>query len=89
VRDIKLTENKLLPSLPFKAHIPYTWDMSLSHSPITKIRVGCPAHNCGGRCLLIAHIEDGKIIRLDTDDRPDTIAAPQLRACARGRAYLR
>jgi anaerobic dimethyl sulfoxide reductase subunit A len=62
--------------------------MSLPHS-VQKIRVGCPAHNCGGRCLLIAHIEDGKIIRLDTDDRPDTIAAPQLRACARGRAYLR
>ena len=56
---------------------------------VQTIRVGCPAHNCGGRCLLIAHIQDGKIIRLDTDDRPDTIAAPQLRACARGRAYLR
>src|SRR5512140_1971594 len=57
--------------------------------PVTKIRVGCPAHNCGGRCLLIAHIQDGKIIHLDTDDRPDSVAAPQLRACARGRAYLR
>ncbi len=56
---------------------------------IKKIRVGCPAHNCGGRCLLIAHIQDGKIIRLDTDDSPDTLASPQLRACARGRAYLR
>lgn len=56
---------------------------------ITRIRVGCPAHNCGGRCLLIAHIQDGRIIRLDTDDRPDTLAAPQLRACVRGRAYLR
>jgi anaerobic dimethyl sulfoxide reductase subunit A len=55
---------------------------------IQTIRVGCPAHNCGGRCLLIAHIQDGKIIRLETDDRPDTIAVPQLRACARGRAYL-
>jgi len=53
------------------------------------IRVGCPAHNCGGRCLLIAHIQDGRITRLDTDDRPDTLAAPQLRACVRGRAYLR
>ena len=67
--------------------------MSLLHStvhrPSSTVRVGCPAHNCGGRCLLIAHIEDGKIVRLDTDDRPDTIAAPQLRACARGRAYLR
>jgi len=53
------------------------------------VRVGCPAHNCGGRCLLIAHIQDGRITHLDTDDRPDSIAAPQLRACVRGRAYLR
>ena len=44
--------------------------MSLS-SPVQKIRVGCPAHNCGGRCLLIAHVQDGRITRLDTDDRPD------------------
>ncbi len=54
-----------------------------------RIRVGCPAHNCGGRCLLIAHIEDGRILRLETDDRPDSVAAPQLRACVRGRSYLR
>ena len=54
-----------------------------------KIRVGCPAHNCGGRCLLIANIENGRITRLETDDRPDSLAAPQLRACARGLAYLR
>ena len=53
------------------------------------VRVGCPAHNCGGRCLLIAHVNDGVITRLDTDDRPDTLAAPQLRACVRGRSYLR
>jgi DmsA/YnfE family anaerobic dimethyl sulfoxide reductase A subunit len=56
---------------------------------ISHIRVGCPAHNCGGRCLLIAQVENGRITRLDTDDRPDSLAAPQLRACARGRAYLR
>ncbi len=62
---------------------------SQNQRTIKKIRVGCPAHNCGGRCLLIAHIQDGRIIHLDTDDRPDTLAAPQLRACARGRAYLR
>ncbi len=53
------------------------------------VRVGCPAHNCGGRCLLIAHVQDGLITRLDADDRPDVLAAPQLRACPRGRAYLR
>ena len=61
----------------------------LKDPEISRIRVGCPAHNCGGRCLLIAHVKDGRIIRLDTDDRPDSLAAPQLRACARGRAYLR
>ena len=53
------------------------------------VRVGCPAHNCGGRCLLIAHVSNGRITRLDTDDRPDSVAAPQLRACVRGRSYLR
>jgi anaerobic dimethyl sulfoxide reductase subunit A len=56
---------------------------------IQKIRVGCPAHNCGGRCLLIAHVQNGRITRLESDDRPDSPAAPQLRACVRGRAYLR
>jgi anaerobic dimethyl sulfoxide reductase subunit A len=58
-------------------------------STFQKIRVGCPAHNCGGRCLLVAHVQNGRITRLDTDDRPDSLAAPQLRACPRGRAYLR
>src|SRR5512139_396365 len=54
-----------------------------------KVRVGCPAHNCGGRCLLVAHVQHGRIVHLETDDRPDTVAAPQLRACVRGRSYLR
>jgi anaerobic dimethyl sulfoxide reductase subunit A len=53
------------------------------------VRVGCPAHNCGGRCLLVAHVENGRITRLEADDRPDSLASPQLRACPRGRAYLR
>jgi len=66
----------------------YTYGMPET-STMTRVRVGCPAHNCGGRCLLIANIQDGRILSLETDDRPDTLAAPQLRACARGRAYLR
>ncbi len=54
------------------------------------VRAGCPAHNCGGRCLLSLHVVDGVIVRIDTDDRPsDGIEAPQLRACLRGRAYRR
>jgi anaerobic dimethyl sulfoxide reductase subunit A len=55
-----------------------------------KVRTGCPAHNCGGRCVLVATIQEGVITRLESDDRPsDDASAPQLRACSRGRAYLR
>ncbi len=54
------------------------------------IRTGCPAHNCGGRCLLKVHVKDGIIVRIEGDDRPsDDIADPQLRPCVRGRAYRR
>lgn len=52
------------------------------------IRTGCPAHNCGGRCLLKVHVKDGIITRIETDDRPgDDLSDPQLRACIRGRSY--
>jgi anaerobic dimethyl sulfoxide reductase subunit A len=63
--------------------------MTVEQTTVNKIRVGCPAHNCGGRCLLIAHVENGRITHLETDDRPDSVVAPQLRACVRGRSYLR
>ncbi|MBN2417522.1 molybdopterin-dependent oxidoreductase [bacterium] len=54
------------------------------------VRVGCPSHNCGGKCLLKVHVRDGMIVRIDGDDRPtDDVADPQLRPCVRGRAYRR
>ncbi len=54
------------------------------------IRTCCPAHNCGGRCMLIAHVQDGVITRLSSDDREyDEIDDPRLLACARGKAYRR
>ncbi|MBC35111.1 MAG: dimethyl sulfoxide reductase subunit A [Bacteroidetes bacterium] len=52
------------------------------------VRVGCPSHNCGGRCLLKVYVKEGMITKIETDDRPsDTVADPQLRACFRGRSY--
>ncbi len=52
------------------------------------VRTGCPAHNCGGRCLLHVWVRGDEILRVDTDDRPgDDPSNPQLRACVRGRAY--
>ncbi|MCK8817849.1 molybdopterin-dependent oxidoreductase [Natroniella sulfidigena] len=45
-------------------------------------------NNCGGRCLIKAHVKDDIIVRLSTDDqKPDQPATPQARACVRGRAY--
>jgi anaerobic dimethyl sulfoxide reductase subunit A len=44
-------------------------------------------HNCGGRCLLKAHVVDGVVTRVKTDDtHPDEPNYPQQRACVRGRS---
>ncbi len=59
----------------------------LMEDGVRVIYAGCPAHNCGGRCLLKVFVRDDTIIRIETDDRPDSLEDPQLRACIRGRAY--
>ena len=44
-------------------------------------------HNCGGRCLNVALIKDGVVVRQKTDDtHPDSPDYPQQRGCARGRS---
>lgn len=56
-----------------------------------KIFAGSAPHNCGGRCVTKAYVEetDGKatIKRIITDEHPDTYENPQLRACVRCRSY--
>ena len=42
---------------------------------------GC--YDCGGRCVLRVHVKDGRAVRVETDEGEE----PQLRACARGRAF--
>ncbi|MBW1848031.1 MAG: molybdopterin-dependent oxidoreductase [Deltaproteobacteria bacterium] len=54
----------------------------MASDDITIVNTGC-CHDCGGRCVLKAHVKDGKIIRFETDNGEN----PQIRACARGRAY--
>ena len=41
-------------------------------------------HNCGGRCVVNAHVNDGKITRISTDARRWNPEHPPLPACARG-----
>ena len=44
-------------------------------------------HNCGGRCINLALVKDGVVLRQKTDDsHPDSPDFPQQRACQRGRS---
>ena len=44
-------------------------------------------NNCGGRCVIHAHVKDGKIVRLTTDTRADAGDGVPLCACVRGLNY--
>ncbi|MEW5960036.1 MAG: hypothetical protein AB1801_20125 [Chloroflexota bacterium] len=70
---------------------PFARERALIDQPGDRlVRTSCPAHNCGGRCLLVAQLKDGVITRLESDDRSyDEIDEPRLLACARGKSYLR
>jgi len=41
-------------------------------------------HNCGGRCVVNAHVVDGRIVHISTDQRRWNPDHPPLPACARG-----
>ena len=41
-------------------------------------------HNCGGRCVVNAHVSNGRIVRISTDTRRWNPDLPPLPACARG-----
>jgi anaerobic dimethyl sulfoxide reductase subunit A len=41
-------------------------------------------HNCGGRCVVNAHIREGRIVHISTDARRWNPEHPPLPACARG-----
>ena len=46
--------------------------------------------DCGSRCELVACVQDGRLVRIDTPPgRPDSITRPRLVPCARGRAQRR
>src|SRR5215468_3140494 len=45
-------------------------------------------HNCGGRCVVNAHVIDGRIVKISTDPRKWTPELPPLHACVRGFGQL-
>jgi len=54
----------------------------------TMIPTSC-MHNCGGRCLLYGHVQDGVVTRFTSDTETDSPDFPQVRACQRGRSQRR
>ena len=51
------------------------------------VRSAC-AHDCSGLCILNAHVQDGRIVRISSDtSRSEAFWERPLRACARGRSY--
>jgi anaerobic dimethyl sulfoxide reductase subunit A len=45
-------------------------------------------HNCGGRCVVNAHVREGHIVRISTDPRRWTPEEAPLHACVRGFGQL-
>ena len=41
-------------------------------------------HNCGGRCVVNAHVVDGRIVKISSDPAKWNPQLPPLQACARG-----
>lgn len=46
------------------------------------------SYNCGGRCVIKAHVQDGKVVRITSDDdTPDSAESLQLRGCLKCRGF--
>ncbi|HBC96334.1 MAG TPA: dimethyl sulfoxide reductase subunit A, partial [Clostridium sp.] len=66
----------------------YTFSSEDAHDERERIVSTSGSHNCGGRCVIKAHVKYNRIVRISTeDDIPDTEKVPQLRGCLRCRAY--
>lgn len=67
-------------------HSPFRPATASAEGETTVIPTTC-GYNCGGRCLLRAHVRDGVIVRIESDVAPDEPGRPALRACLRGRSF--
>lgn len=45
-------------------------------------------NNCGGRCIIKAHVVDGEIVKLTTDASEGKDGVPPLCSCTRGKQYI-
>src|SRR5438445_566349 len=53
-------------------------------APGERVVTSTCGHNCGGRCVVNAHVRDERIVKISTDPRRWTPEMPPLHACVRG-----
>ena len=53
-------------------------------APGEHVVAGTWAHNCGARCVVNAHVRDGRIVKISTQSGPWNPELPPLYACVRG-----
>lgn len=62
--------------------------VAVKKEPVETMVSTCSVTNCGGRCVIKAHVKDGVVVRVSTDtQKAGSLSAPPLRACVRGRNY--
>lgn len=55
---------------------------------VTRLTTGC-YHNCGGKCIIYAEVQDGVVKRILPDlDEEDSIDHPREIPCVRGRTQI-
>ena len=68
---------------PLRTHTIYEASRPAPRDGETVITSTC-GHNCGGRCVVNAHVTNGRITHISTDQRRFNADHPPLPACARG-----
>ncbi len=61
----------------------------MSHQEEAKVIHTTGRNNCGGRCVIHAHVRDGRIEKLTTDTAAEAGCGAPLTACVRGMNYHR
>ena len=67
---------------------PILYEVPLVAGPGEAVVTSTCGHNCGGRCVVNAHVRAGRIFRISTNPRKWTPEVPPLHACVRGLGQL-
>jgi len=78
-----ITEGKTPENLPLIEKTEEKINPEIKPSERKLIKTG-GFNNCGGKCVINAHVEEGCVLHISTDSSEN---APQIRACVRGRGY--